>query len=274
MKDPIQNKRFFLVLVITCFISFSIKAQVKIGGNPAIAVNPNAVLELESSNRGFLLPRLGLTSTTSPFPLTSFTAGILVYDTATTGDITPGFYYSDGTKWVKIAGGNAINPLPGVGWNLTGNAGTDEVQHFLGTLDSKDLIFKTNNIERLRLTKDGWIGIGTDAPNAALHVKGQVIIDSLQAGNPTTDSVLVADGTGRIKAIDANRLVTTIKKSSITVSQSGQPNFSTPALITDPAKIMLFRNGVMINFTVIGQNLISPEVLCRAGDEIKIVQTL
>jgi trimeric autotransporter adhesin len=254
---------------------YTADAQVKIGGSAAVAVNPNAVLELESADRGFLLPRLGLLSTTNHFPLTSFTAGILVYDTATVGDITPGLYYSDGIKWVKVSGGSTIVPTGG-GWSLTGNAGTDPVQHFLGTLDSKDLVFKTNNIEQLRLTKDGWLGIGTNTPLAALQVKGQVIIDTLQAGNAATDSVLVADASGKVKAVSANSFSTSVsvKKTSITIIQSGYSNLTTPATISDPAKITLYRNGVMINFTVVGVNAILPEVPCNAGDEIKIVQTL
>ncbi len=83
----------FFKLPFTTFVSCIAtiaNAQVKIGGSAAVAVNPNAVLELESVDRGFLLPRLGLIPTSNPYPLSSFTAGILVYDTATTGDITPG----------------------------------------------------------------------------------------------------------------------------------------------------------------------------------------
>lgn len=38
-------------------------------------------------------------------------------------------------------------------WNLTGNAGTNPVTNFLGTTDNQPLIFKTNNIEKLRITE-------------------------------------------------------------------------------------------------------------------------
>lgn len=36
-------------------------------------------------------------------------------------------------------------------WHIKGNSGTDPVKHFVGTKDSVDLIFRTNNIERLRM---------------------------------------------------------------------------------------------------------------------------
>jgi hypothetical protein len=269
-------KTISLLLVVFCFTGLAVTAQVKVGNN-ATFVNPNAVFELESTNKGFLLPRLALSSTTSPAPLNSFTAGILVYDTATVNDITPGLYYCDGTKWIKVnSGGNSgSGPATDSAWNLTGNSGTLPGTNFVGTLDNNDLVFKTNGVERLRLTKTGWVGIGTNNPQAALQIKGQVIIDSLQSGNIGTDSILVAGADGRIKKINASQLSgTSIKKTSITVAATGQLEFTTPALITDADKIMLYRNGVLINFTVGNSNTIVAEVTCRMGDEIKIIQFL
>lgn len=40
-------------------------------------------------------------------------------------------------------------------WQMTGNAGTDPGQNFIGTTDSVDLSFRTNNEERLRITHSG-----------------------------------------------------------------------------------------------------------------------
>jgi hypothetical protein len=264
------------ILIVALFCSVIALAQVKIGGSNVLPVNPNAVLQLESADRGLLLPRLGLVATTNPFPLSSFTAGILVYDTATTGDITPGLYYCDGVKWVKVNGNNSVSPLPNGTWSLTGNNATDPAINFIGTIDAKDMVFKTNNTEQLRLTKDGWLGIGTGTPQAALQVKGQVIIDSLNVGNIQTDSLLVADATGRIKAVSATRFAApaTVKKSQMVVATTGMATLTTPAPITDASKILLFRNGVMINFTVTGTNTIMPEVACHSGDELNIIQTL
>ncbi len=55
-------------------------------------------------------------------------------------------------------------------WKMGGNTpGTDTT---LGTKNSKDLILISNNLERLRITKDGKIGIGTSNPNTIFHVAG------------------------------------------------------------------------------------------------------
>lgn len=49
-------------------------------------------------------------------------------------------------------------------WSLTGNAGTSPGVNYLGTSDNKELKIKTNNVERLHIGTDGFIGIGTTSP--------------------------------------------------------------------------------------------------------------
>lgn len=40
---------------------------------------------------------------------------------------------------------------PTSGWSTTGNAGTDPASNFIGTTDVRDLVFRTNNTERVRI---------------------------------------------------------------------------------------------------------------------------
>lgn len=72
-------------------------AQVGIGtANPADAVQ----LEISATNKGVLIPRVVLTNTTTFSPITGTAVeSLLVYNTATTADVTPGFYY-----WVPAKG--------------------------------------------------------------------------------------------------------------------------------------------------------------------------
>ncbi len=78
-------------------------------GSGTILPNSNAILDLESTDKGLLLPRLALTNTTAFAPLSAHTAGMKAYSTATAGDVSPGEYYNDGAKWIRVADGATSN---------------------------------------------------------------------------------------------------------------------------------------------------------------------
>src|SRR5690606_32468424 len=62
-------------------------------------------------------------------------------------------------------------------WSITGNLSTVPGTHFVGTRDYKDFIFKTNNLQRMSITKDGDIGIdGNLDVGANLNVVNNVFI--------------------------------------------------------------------------------------------------
>jgi uncharacterized protein (TIGR02145 family) len=82
-----------------------LNAQIKVGNNPS-TINTNSVLEMESTDKGLLIPRVALSSTNSFSPLINFETGMLVYNTATSGtapnNVTPGTYYCDGFLWIRV----------------------------------------------------------------------------------------------------------------------------------------------------------------------------
>jgi hypothetical protein len=74
-----------------------------------------------------------------------------------------------------------VNPT--TRWSLQGNAGTNPDTTFLGTTDNKRLVFKTNNLERITILGDGFVGIGTSAkpnPEALLGVEGAIYARKLK----------------------------------------------------------------------------------------------
>lgn len=83
--------------------------------------NMNAALDVVSTNKGILNTRIGLASTGSPSPLSVHVAGMMVYNTATVSDVTPGLYYNDGSKWIKTGGSVAAttNVLSSLGNTMT-----------------------------------------------------------------------------------------------------------------------------------------------------------
>jgi hypothetical protein len=62
----------------------------------------SAMLDVSSSSKGLLIPRVTLTGTTDATTITSAATSLLVYNTATTSDVTPGYYYWDGSIWVRL----------------------------------------------------------------------------------------------------------------------------------------------------------------------------
>lgn len=95
-----------LLLPALLFAVLSIQAQVKIGNNPA-TINSNSMLEIESTDKGFLPPRVTLSGLASVSPLSgTVPAGMLIYNTG--GAVSAGYFYWSGTEWKKLENGNKI----------------------------------------------------------------------------------------------------------------------------------------------------------------------
>lgn len=145
---------FVLASIFILMVSFEATAQ-NIGvNNPA--PNAKALLDLTSTTKGLLTPRMLQAERLAMFPAPDATAkGMLVYQT----DLMQGFYYYDGAVWHSVADGAA-------GWGLTGNAGTSPATNYMGSSDSISVILKSHNKEVLRMTPAQKVGIGTTNPGA------------------------------------------------------------------------------------------------------------
>ena len=140
----IKNLRFSLLLI---FATISIYAQVGVG-----TTTPTGALDVTSTTDGLLIPRVALTNTTAATILTP-TKSELVYNTATAGDVTPGYYYWETTptvasdRWIRL-----VSATPSNDWSITGNTGTTAGTNFIGTTDAQDLRFKTQGTDRLNIS--------------------------------------------------------------------------------------------------------------------------
>lgn len=130
MKIYFQKVGIFGVIFLFTLFCQDTFAQVGIG-----TTNPdsNAILDIVSTNAtpgGLLLPRVALSATNVVTPLSAHIAGMTVYNTATDGsapnNVTPGYYYNNGTAWVRIAASSDASD----DWKLTGNAGTTAGTNF------------------------------------------------------------------------------------------------------------------------------------------------
>lgn len=95
-----------ILITATLLLSIiSLKSQVSIGVD-AVSPHEDAILDLQSQDKGFLLPRVKLVSSNQSTPLKNHVEGMIVYNTTVSGSgasyVSPGFYYNDGKAWVRL----------------------------------------------------------------------------------------------------------------------------------------------------------------------------
>ena len=102
-----KSSRAILLTVCTLamtWIHMSSSAQVGIN---TISPVSGAILDITSSNKGLLIPRVTLTGTDDVSTIKPVaTTGLMVYNTVIAGtlavQVTPGFYYWSGTQWRRL----------------------------------------------------------------------------------------------------------------------------------------------------------------------------
>ena len=72
-----------------------------IGAN-VFTPDPSAMLEVQATDKGVLIPRISLNSTSDVTTISNPAVGLLIYNTAYQNDVKPGFYYWNGLKWLRL----------------------------------------------------------------------------------------------------------------------------------------------------------------------------
>ncbi len=153
-----KNISLSLTIAMLLLITTAIKAQVKVGDNVS-NVNPNSVLELESTNKGLLLPRL---TTAQINAMTNVPKGMLLFNITDSA-----LYVKRDSGWAILsmaAGNNANQP-----WVYSGSN-----------------IYNNNNV-----------GIGTNTPKAKLHVQDSSVLFAATTEPPVTAGNPPISGVGR-----------------------------------------------------------------------------
>jgi hypothetical protein len=85
-------------------------------------------------------------------------------------------------------------------WNINGNAGS--FSDFIGTTNNYPFLFRTNNVERMRIQPNGFVGIGVANPLQRLDVFGNLRV----RGNIYVDQNVFQQGQFDADSIDAGML--------------------------------------------------------------------
>jgi hypothetical protein len=164
----------------------------------------NATNEANNGNLGLALPRVELTSTTGFAPLQAHVAGMMVYNTKTTGDVTPGTYYNTGSEWVRIGSGSSIQEGDGVigviaatpGGGLTrAGSGTAEAPYTLGIEDGGVTTARIldENVTTAKIAAGAVTAAKLNKMDAA---SGEVLKYNGSAWTPAADAGLTAEVDG------------------------------------------------------------------------------
>ena len=199
------NKTFKRILLLAIVIAFSTSAfaQFKVGDNQGI-IQPSAALEVESTTKGFLMPRMTTIQMTA---IANPTVGLMIFNT-TTNCIH--VYKSAVLGWKSTCDANDLGA-----WGLNGNTGNPATS-FLGTTDANPLIVKTNGLEAFRVDPTGKVGFGISAPLYLIDVNTTADPIRLAGvlGGAITDSVLTINAAGVVK----KRSVASILASAMSAS--------------------------------------------------------
>ena len=135
--------RKFLIVFAAVFsgISGQLFSQVKVTNGAVLTMDPNSLLELESTTKGLLVPRMAINSLSLPAPLTApVPVGMLVYSIG--GTIPDGFYYwSASLNWVRLIGSTD----PNKDFNLVSKSANATL------LKTENLVFASGNSTTLTL---------------------------------------------------------------------------------------------------------------------------
>ncbi|WP_375238317.1 tail fiber domain-containing protein [Aurantibacter sp.] len=129
------------LLAIVLIIAFTNKnyAQIGIG---TTSPNSSAMLDIESSEAGILIPRMTETERDA-IAVDATTIGLLIYQT----NNAPGFYYYNGSAWVPFGGAADSD------WTVVGND-----------------MYNANS---------GNVGIGTTTPSSKFHIEDIAVVTDL-----------------------------------------------------------------------------------------------
>ena len=188
-------KQNYSSLLFTLLLSFSLAAQV---GVNTTTPSPDSALDINSSDKGLLIPRVDITNLSTINPITGgATEGLLVYNTNTsTGK---GFYLWNGSQWLLVAGAEGATE-----WGLTGNSGTNTTTDFIGTTDATDLILKTDNNTAFTVGSTGNIGVPTPWNGARLYInesetsKNAMYVENSNSSNTYGVAQFVNKGKGGV----------------------------------------------------------------------------
>jgi hypothetical protein len=235
------------IIILTLLLShLNVKAQVGIG---TTTPNASAKLDITSTNKGFLPPRVTLTGTADVSTIPNPATGLFIYNTATAGtspsNVTPGLYYYDGIKWQRIINQqpdatiefNQVTPTT-AGVVFTPNTPASKDYVYVSTVDNSQWTYNGSAyVTYTPPASTAWNLAGGNTDASSNKTGGIVRTGNIGIGNtnfsPTTkvDVRATSPGTG-FRLMDGSQGTNKVLSSDANGNASWATNVSiTPAII-------------------------------------------
>jgi hypothetical protein len=176
-------KRIIPIVFLSLIFVSGLRSQNNNVGIGTTTPDASAVLDVYSTNKGLLIPRVTLNDHTTPDPITNPATGLLIYNA--NGTEPHGFWYWDGTEWVQVgsssnSGGGTLDDSydfggPGAGRVITADNGAVEI----------DMPNSASNMEAMLVTA---VNGTTSNPSTGIHVVNSGIGGSIYAENTNSSN--------------------------------------------------------------------------------------
>ena len=198
-----MKRILFIVVFVTGLSGY---AQVGVGtSNP----DNSAQLDVVSTNKGILIPRVKLTGSLDLSTIANPKESLLVYNTQTVSDVVPGFYYWNSSKWVALSG-DGLSGTVGIANGGTGavtaaaalaNLGAQSAANLTTTLGATADHYPSESAVRLYVdaetaratTTETALQSGIDAKASAADVAIAVAFETTRATTAETNLQAAVD---------------------------------------------------------------------------------
>jgi hypothetical protein len=178
MKPYLHLPKLIPFILLILFSQRGVSQNIAIntdGSSP----DASAMLDIVSSNKGLLMPRVSLSSTTDVATIATPATGLLVYNSNAgitgSGAAGAGFYYNAGTT--TVAAWTKLTTSTSTSWNTAGNTATDSASNFIGTTDAKSFKIKTNNTQRINISSVGVTTVGDGTNQVKIDPTGHLSLE-------------------------------------------------------------------------------------------------
>lgn len=227
----------------------------------------SAAVDIQSSKRGLLIPRVGLESTKDKKTVNDPAQSLMVYNEKTQNDVTPGYYYWDTDHWVRFAKQSEITEITLDG-DVIGKTGVTKVVAIQGSQVSEskpvanqvltfvDGKWTPTTISASQLS-DGKNLSAADGDNATIEVvaggvKATLVETSLRVKNESITSAQIKNG--EVKTEDL-----------------ADKNVTAGKLVADPkdeGKVAVVQKDGSVKYENLASSLVTGQDVTVASDKV------